>query len=52
VSVLSAVDRKIEVETARQRSQEALFQTLLHNLMTGKARVHDVPAFAPGGGRP
>jgi type I restriction enzyme S subunit len=43
------MDAKIKAESNRKESLDALFQTLLHHLMTGKVRVHDVPAFAPGG---
>lgn len=41
-STLQAVDRKIEVEESRRLSLDALFQSLLHNLMTGKVRVGDL----------
>jgi type I restriction enzyme S subunit len=37
--ILRAVDRKIEAEEARQRALEALFRTLLHNLMTARLRL-------------
>jgi type I restriction enzyme S subunit len=37
--ILQAVDRKIEAEEARKQALEALFKTLLHQLMTGKLRV-------------
>jgi len=38
---LRTVDRKIEVEEGRRRALEALFDALLHRLMTGKVRVKD-----------
>jgi type I restriction enzyme S subunit len=41
-SSLRAIDKKIAVEEKRRHSLEALEQTLLHNLMTGKVRVHPV----------
>jgi type I restriction enzyme S subunit len=41
--VLQSVDRKIEAEEARQRALEALFRTLLHDLMTARLRLP--PAF-------
>lgn len=37
--MLTTVDRKIETEQARKTALEALFKTLLANLMTGKIRV-------------
>ncbi|WP_448605252.1 restriction endonuclease subunit S [Thermoflexus hugenholtzii] len=37
--ILRAVDRKIEAEEARQRALEALFRTLLHDLMTARLRL-------------
>ena len=37
--ILQAVDRKMEAEERRKQALEALFQTLLHHLMTGKVRV-------------
>jgi type I restriction enzyme S subunit len=37
--ILRAVDRKIEAEEARQRALEALFRTLLHDLMTARRRL-------------
>jgi type I restriction enzyme S subunit len=37
--MLQAVDRKIEAEEARKQALEALFKTLLHQLMSGKLRV-------------
>jgi type I restriction enzyme S subunit len=36
---LRTVDRKIEAEESRKRGLEALFKTLLHDLMTAKIRV-------------
>jgi type I restriction enzyme S subunit len=39
VECLSAVDDKIGAEIQRVLALEALFQTLLHNLMTGRVRV-------------
>jgi type I restriction enzyme S subunit len=41
--ILRAVDRKTEAEEARQRALEALFRTLLHDLMTARLRLP--PAF-------
>ena len=45
---LQVTDIKIAHEEMRRQSLDALFQTLLHNLMTGKVRVHDagLPAIA------
>lgn len=40
--ILAAVDQKIEVEQKRQAALQALFQTLLHLLMTGQVRVKDL----------
>ena len=37
--VLRAVDQKIAAEERRKAALDALFQTLLHHLMTGKVRV-------------
>jgi type I restriction enzyme S subunit len=36
---LAVIDCKIQVETLRKTALEALFQSLLHHLMTGKVRV-------------
>ena len=41
-SILSEVDRKIEVEEDREKALEALSKTLLSNLMTGKIRVNSL----------
>jgi type I restriction enzyme S subunit len=49
-ATLLACDHKVLTEEARKVALEDVFQTLLHNLMTGKVRVHDVPAFAKGEG--
>lgn len=40
---LTSIDAKIRTETQRKAALEALFQSLLHNLMTGKVRaaVHE-----------
>ncbi|MBZ4669057.1 MAG: restriction modification system specificity domain protein [Defluviitaleaceae bacterium] len=40
--IFQAVDQKVQAEEARKQALEALFKTLLHNLMTGKIRVKDV----------
>lgn len=37
--ILQAVDEKIRVEEARKEALEALFKSLLHNLMTAKIRL-------------
>ncbi|GIV25137.1 MAG: hypothetical protein KatS3mg026_0829 [Bacteroidia bacterium] len=37
--MLRAVDRRIEAEEAYGRALEALFRTLLHELMTAKRRL-------------
>lgn len=42
VNVLQAIDEKIAAEEKRKQTLEALFKTLLHNLMTAKIRVHDL----------
>ena len=39
---MTAVDRKIDTEESRKQALEALFNSLLHNLMTGKVRVGDL----------
>ncbi len=39
---LSAVDKKIEAEENKKKALDALFKTLLHDLMTGKLRVKDL----------
>ena len=46
--LLAAVDRKIEAEETRMQALDALFNTLLHLLMTGRIRVEDIPL--PEGG--
>lgn len=42
VSILSAVDEKIEREQNKKKALEELFKSMLHNLMTGKVRVKDL----------
>ncbi len=42
VSILSAVDEKIEKEENKKRALEELFKSMLHNLMTGKVRVNNL----------
>jgi type I restriction enzyme S subunit len=37
--ILLAVDRKIEAEEQRKAALQALFKTMLHQLMTGQVRV-------------
>jgi type I restriction enzyme S subunit len=39
--MLSAVDRKIEAEEQRRAALQALFKTMLHQLMTGWVRVNE-----------
>ena len=41
-SILSHVERKIETDEKRKGALQTLFQTMLHNLMTGKLRVTDL----------
>lgn len=50
VGMLEAVDRKVHAEEARKASLGALFDSLLHHLMTGKIRVHDVPEVGDAAG--
>jgi type I restriction enzyme, S subunit len=40
--MLSKVDKKINIETNRKIGLEVLFQSLLHNLMTGKIRIENL----------
>jgi type I restriction enzyme S subunit len=40
---LEAVESKIAIHEGRKRSFEDLFRTLLHELMTAKTRVHNIP---------
>ncbi len=42
VDALTAVDRKIAIEQKTRSALDSLFRTLLHQLMTGKARVNDL----------
>jgi type I restriction enzyme S subunit len=44
---LRSVDRKIEAEESRKQALEALFESLLHHLMTGKIRVKDLTVPGP-----
>jgi type I restriction enzyme S subunit len=37
--ILQAVDRKMEAEERRKQALEALFKTLLHDLMTARRRL-------------
>ncbi len=47
VEILQATDRKLSVEENRKQALEALFNSLLHNLMTGKVRVGDMEHEGP-----
>ena len=42
VSILDAIDRKIELHRRKRAVLEELFKTLLHKLMTGEIRVADL----------
>ncbi len=44
--ILSGVDSKIESEENRKSALQALFKTMLHQLMTGKVRVKDLEVTA------
>ena len=44
--ILSSVDSKIEAEEKRKASLQALFKTMLHQLMTGKVRAKNLEAMA------
>lgn len=48
-AAILAIDKKIEREEGRLRALGCLFDSLLHNLMTGKVRVHQLPALATTG---
>jgi type I restriction enzyme S subunit len=41
-AILSAVDEKIEKEENTKNAIDSLFQSMLHELMTAKIRVHDL----------
>jgi type I restriction enzyme S subunit len=40
--ILSAVDERIKAEEKRKVTLQALFKTMLHQLMTGKTRVKEL----------
>ena len=42
--ILSTVDNQIDAEENRKSAFQALFKTMLHQLMTGKVRVKDLEA--------
>jgi len=42
IHILSAIDRKIETEEQHKAALQALFQSMLHQLMTGQVRVKEV----------
>ncbi len=42
VRSLAVVDAKLQRELSRRRALDALFNTLLHDLMTGKLRVREI----------
>ncbi|HEX2094911.1 MAG TPA: restriction endonuclease subunit S [Longimicrobiaceae bacterium] len=44
--LLSVLDDKLEADKARASAIDILFGCLLHHLMTGKLRVHDLPEVA------
>ena len=46
---LAALDTKIASEERRASANKALSDSLLHHLMTGKLRVHDLPQPEPNG---
>lgn len=39
---LATIDRKLRSEQAKYKALNIIFQSLLHNLMTGQIRVHDL----------
>lgn len=41
--ILSAIDAKIEAEENKKNALEGLFKTLLHDLMTAKIRINNLP---------
>lgn len=43
-SILTAIDTKIQAEKTRKEAINELFKSMLHNLMTGKIRVHSLEA--------
>lgn len=50
IKAIRGVDGKIAVEVSKRNALDALFRTLLHDLMTGKVRVNELefPASAEG----
>ncbi len=49
VEILSSIDKKIQTEENKKKSQEELFKSMLHNLMTARIRVNDL--VIPNGGK-
>jgi type I restriction enzyme S subunit len=45
-AMLSSIDKKIEAEEKRKAALQALFKTMLHQLMTGKVRTKELEATA------
>mgnify|MGYP003394049726 CR=1 FL=1 len=48
VSILDAIDRKIDLHKQKRAVLEDLFKALLHKLMTGEIRVSDLDLSALG----
>jgi type I restriction enzyme S subunit len=42
-TILSTIDQKFAAEQSRRQALDALFTTLLHDLMTAKIRVNKIP---------
>lgn len=51
VTILDAIDRKIELHRKKRQVLEELFKALLHKLMTGEIRVADLDLSALQGGQ-
>lgn len=50
VRAVSVVDGKLAAEASRRHSLDTMFNTLLHDLMTGKRRVHDLEGLGDAAG--
>lgn len=46
-AMIEAVERKFAASLSRAQALDVLFRSLLHNLMTGRLRVHDLALPAP-----